>query len=164
MKIVDSAKMKFLKKYRATKRLSKKLYKNLGEYLRDEKGSAVVEFVALALPLFLPLIIFISGSTEISNNQRLVQSFSRQAARAYVTSTSDLVGAQRLEEVQNFFNTQIQNHSGKSGYSLELVCENTPCLTPDKEIKVNGTLIVGGKSYSASTVEIVDKWRDGSSN
>ena len=37
-------------------------------------------------------------------------------------------------------------------------------LTPDKEIKVNGTLNIGDKNYFSSAVEIVDRWRDAYSN
>jgi hypothetical protein len=41
--------------------------------LKDESGSAVLEFVALALPLFVPVIIFLSSFATASNDEFIVR-------------------------------------------------------------------------------------------
>ena len=45
--------------------------------LKNESGSAVVEFVALALPLFVPVIIFLSQFAALSNDEFIVRTLAR---------------------------------------------------------------------------------------
>ena len=45
--------------------------------LKNESGSAVVEFVALALPLFVPVIIFLSQFAGLSNDEFIVRTLAR---------------------------------------------------------------------------------------
>jgi hypothetical protein len=58
--------------------------------LKNENGSAVVEFVALALPLFVPVIIFLSQFAGLSNDEFIVRSLARESVRAYILSANDL--------------------------------------------------------------------------
>jgi Flp pilus assembly protein TadG len=50
--------------------------------LKDESGSAVLEFVALALPLFVPVIIFLSSFATASNDEFIVRTLARETVRA----------------------------------------------------------------------------------
>ena len=49
--------------------------------LKNESGSAVVEFVALALPLFVPVIIFLSQFAGLSNDEFMVRTLARETVR-----------------------------------------------------------------------------------
>ena len=58
--------------------------------LKNESGSAVVEFVAVALPLFVPVIIFLSQFAGLSNDEFIVRTLARESVRAYILSANDL--------------------------------------------------------------------------
>ena len=58
--------------------------------LKDESGSAVLEFVALALPLFVPVIIFLSSFATASNDEFIVRTLARETVRAYILSNNEV--------------------------------------------------------------------------
>jgi Flp pilus assembly protein TadG len=57
--------------------------------LNNERGSASVEFVALAIPLFIPLFIFMNSFASLSDGQDSLRTLAREAARGFVTSSND---------------------------------------------------------------------------
>ncbi|MEN9735621.1 MAG: hypothetical protein RL129_331 [Actinomycetota bacterium] len=131
--------------------------------IKNEEGSAVLEFVALGLPLFLPLFIFLANISQVSVDQRTVQSLARQAARAYVTAPDSNSAQARVEMVKNVFESKhFQNSSNFRNISIQLWCEKNPCLTPDAKVSVTARLISkdGTQSYSGMATEIVDRWRN----
>ena len=38
-------------------------------FANDEKGSAIVEFVVLAIPLFIPIVIYLASFASLSGNE-----------------------------------------------------------------------------------------------
>ncbi|MEI7660514.1 MAG: hypothetical protein WCI82_07055, partial [Actinomycetes bacterium] len=60
--------------------------------LKDESGSAIVEFVALAIPLFIPVFIYLNGFASVSGNEAVVRTLAREGVRAYVASDNDYAG------------------------------------------------------------------------
>jgi Flp pilus assembly protein TadG len=131
--------------------------------IKNEEGSAVLEFVVLGLPLFLPLVIFLTSVSQVSTDQRTVQSLARQAARAYVTAPDQNSAQERIEIVRNVFESRyFQNPSNFRNISIQLWCEKNPCLTPDAKVSVTARLVSkdGIRSYSGVATEIVDKWRN----
>jgi Flp pilus assembly protein TadG len=46
--------------------------------LRCEKGSATVEFVALALPLFVPIIFFLHQFASVSGQEEVARTLARE--------------------------------------------------------------------------------------
>jgi Flp pilus assembly protein TadG len=65
----------------------------------DEEGSAVLEFVALALPLFIPLFIFLNQYAISSDTQSSLRTLSREMARGFVTSENDQVAERVTFEI-----------------------------------------------------------------
>jgi hypothetical protein len=65
--------------------------------IKSENGSASVEFIALALPLFIPLFIFLQQFAGVSAEENIARTLAREGARAYVSSSSD----QSAEEMMN---------------------------------------------------------------
>ena len=59
-----------------------------------EDGGAIVEFVALAIPLFIPIFIYLNSFSSVSANEEIARSMAREILRVYVISESD--GAQLL--------------------------------------------------------------------
>ena len=132
--------------------------------IKDESGSAIVEFVALGLPLFLPLFIFLSNVSQVSSDQRIVQNLARQVARAYVTAPDESSALARVEIVKGVFQSKYfkLNYATGANISIQINCSASPCLTPDSNISVNATITSkdGRHTYQSSATEIVDIWRN----
>ncbi len=124
----------------------------------DEEGSAVLEFVALALPLFIPLFIYLNQYSSTSDAQSSLRTLGREMARGFVTSEND--------EVANRVTFEIFSKGAEIlGFSEELEarsltytyeCKNQPCISPNNEIVI--TLHSQKSKVSISTVEFVSPW------
>ena len=67
--------------------------------LKSEEGSASVEFVLLAIPLFLPILLFLNHFATLSNSELVARTLVRESLRAYVTSPDNNVAADRALQV-----------------------------------------------------------------
>ena len=126
--------------------------------LLDEEGSAVLEFVALALPLFIPLFIFLNQYANSSDAQSSLRTLGREMARGFVTSENDQVAERVTFEI-------FSRGAEVLGYSDELAsgslkyaydCKNNPCISPNNEIVI--TISSKKSNTSISTVEYVSPW------
>ncbi len=124
----------------------------------DEEGSAVLEFVALALPLFIPLFIFLNNYAQTSDAQGNLKTLSREMARAFVTSENDKVAGNVAYEVfvkgANVLGYGNSLSNGNLSYSI--TCLNSPCISPNSEVLV--TLVDKVSQVEISTVEYVSSW------
>jgi Flp pilus assembly protein TadG len=129
--------------------------------MRDS-GSASVEFVILAIPLFLPIFIYLTQFADLSNSEIQSRSLVRQIVRAYV-STQSLDDAQsRAEKVLNY-------GAGRLGFSqseiatmrLTFSCSADPCLTPGARVRGNLTLtsLTSHRVVRVSAQEYVSPWQ-----
>ncbi len=124
----------------------------------DEEGSAVLEFVALALPLFIPLFIFLNNYAQTSDAQGNLRTLSREMARAFVTSENDKVAGNVAYEVfvkgANVLGYGNSLSNGNLSYSIK--CSKSPCISPNSEVLV--TLVDKVSQVEISTVEYVSSW------
>ena len=152
---------------------AKVTYAFFGNLTKDEKGSATLEFVILAIPLFIPLAIYLSTVNANTRELQSMHNAARQSARAFVTSPTEELASVRAEEVISVFREQ-RRASGKSADSgsrgstlgsanevwleMSIRCESTPCLTPNSKV----TVIVKNPQLglTAQDTQIVDSWRD----
>ena len=140
----------------------------------DEKGSAVIEIVILALPLFLPVLIYFSAIGHSSMISADIREIAQQSARAFITSTSQDFEDARLQTVINTFSQSVLIPDGIHEIpNISVICSANPCLTPDSRVQVTIQLSqparkmagifrfinVGPQIYSASDTQIVDAWR-----
>jgi len=63
----------------------------------DDNGSALLEFVWLAVLLLVPLIYVVLGAVTVQRSAFALTAAARDAARAYATSGSDAEGERRAE-------------------------------------------------------------------
>lgn len=129
--------------------------------LKNESGSAVVEFVALALPLFVPVIIFLSQFASLSNDEFIVRTLARESVRAYILSAND------LSATINARNT-IKTGARELGLKEERIkdinftvdCAGLLCISPDNKVEITITLrSQDGKRVSTATArETVSPW------
>lgn len=125
------------------------------------RGSASVEFSLLAIPLFIPLFIFMAQFSHSSDAQDSLRSLARESARAFVTSKDDetafyvanqvvIKGAQLLGYDPNSPETAIE---------LRILCASRPCIAPDNRVLVQLTMNTSGKSQAqVAAIEYVSPW------
>ena len=65
------------------------VWRKITMHLRREDGGAIVEFVALAIPLFIPIFIYLNSFSSISANEVIARSMAREVLRVYVISEND---------------------------------------------------------------------------
>jgi len=141
----------------------KRMITQLGLKISSDEGSAIVEFLLLALPLFLPLVIYLTNVYQDSHSRFDIQNYSRQLARAYVSSGSEEIANARIEVIRHEFeNSLFRKDHFKSAPIVEVHCSGNPCLANGNtvEIIVRAQQLGSGKKFISRTRESVDKWRD----
>ncbi|CAB4856048.1 MAG: hypothetical protein F2786_00650 [Actinobacteria bacterium] len=135
--------------------------KTLLEWLKQDSGSAIVEFVALAIPLFIPIFIYLNNFISISGNEEIVRVLAREGLRAYVVSESDHAGRQVSAQAISV----IAHHLGLSNLeiatlSAQYACSENPCLSPNGQIQITVSYIDTSthRTVIASAQEQVTPW------
>ena len=132
--------------------------RRLSDFVGDESGSAILEFIMIALPLFVPLAIYLNSVGSAAQSSTDLQNVVRQVARAFTTSPSEELASVRANEVLSVYQNQIlPSHGSRAQLSLSISCESSPCLTPDSKVRV--TISESPSGRSASAVQVVDAWR-----
>jgi hypothetical protein len=129
--------------------------------LRNESGSAVVEFVALALPLFIPVIIFLSQFAALSNDEFLVRTLARESVRAYILSTNDLSATLNARNTMKIGARELGLKEERiKDLNFTVDCLGILCITPDNKVEITITLrSQDGKRVSTATArETVSPW------
>ncbi len=142
--------------------------------IREDSGSAIIEFVVLALPLMIPIVIYLGVVHQNSTINSDLHNLARQSARAFITSPNESYEYARLQSIVNLFEKRVLQPDGIVEIpTLSVECSATPCLTPDSRVKVTASLIsirqrfsgifrfitAPEVQFSASDVQIVDAWR-----
>ena len=127
-------------------------------YMRNQRGSATVEFVALALPLFIPLFLYLNLYATRSDLESSLKSLSREMARAIVTAENDEVAFRTSLELfmKGGEVLGLEKKITDGSIRFEILCQVKPCISPENEIRVNIT----SKEIEGivSSVEYVSPW------
>ena len=128
---------------------------------RDERGSATVEFVSLALPLFIPLFIFLNSYSSMSDGEASLRTLSRESVRAFVLAPDDETARRVTSEVIARgaavlgFGNELE--SGALTYNIE--CKESPCISPDNTIRMHMYLkLENGRTIEVQSMEYVSPW------
>ena len=129
--------------------------------VKSESGSAVVEFVALAIPLFIPIFIYLNHFSSVSANEEIARAMAREVLRVYVISENDdaarnLSGKATQMLARQWHLTQSEIDSLRT----RMDCTRMPCLTADGRIKLTITFTdeQTGRNISASAQEHLSPW------
>ena len=129
--------------------------------LRDQSGSAVVEFVALALPLFVPVIIFLSQFAGLSNDEFIVRTLARESVRAYILSANDLSATINTRNTMNIGARELGLKEERiKDLKFTVDCAGLLCITPDNKVEITITLRSqdGKRTSTATARETVSPW------
>ena len=106
-----------------------------------EGGSAIVEFVFLAVLLMVPLFYLVMVLARLQAGAYAVSAASREAGRAYVTAPAQDAALARARSAAGlaFADQGFEAHEG----SLEPIsCTLSPCLSPSGRITITATVMV----------------------
>jgi hypothetical protein len=137
---------------------------------RGEGGSAVVEFVFLAVLMMIPLIYLVMMLGRLQAGAYAAATAAREAGRAYVTAESEESAGRRAEVASRI---AFQDHGFGDNGRVVLSCDGAPCLRPEGRIAVTTEVTVPlplvpsfARSViplevplSASHVAVVDRFR-----
>lgn len=132
--------------------------RHLKTMIKDESGSAILEFIMIALPLFVPLALYLNSIQSTAQGLADLQNIARQVARAYTTSPTEDLALVRANQVLSVYQNQILPiHGDKSVLSLQIICEAQPCLTPNAKVII--TVLEAPSGRNATATQVVDAWR-----
>ena len=140
---------------------SKKGISNLFRALNAETGSATVEFVALAIPLFIPIFIYLNHFSSVSANEEIARSMAREILRVYVISENDDAARDLSGKATQLLARQWHlTDSEVASLRTRMDCSRFPCLTADGRIKLTISFTDGqtGRVISASAQEHLSPW------
>ena len=127
----------------------------------SESGSAIVEFVALAIPLFIPIFIYLNHFSSISVNEEIARSMAREVLRVYVISEDESAARNLSGDAMNLLAQQWKlSHSEIASLRTQMECTYFPCLSANGRIKLTISFNdeQTGRVISASAQEHLSPW------
>jgi hypothetical protein len=117
--------------------------------LREERGSALVEFVFIALVVFVPLVYLVAGFSAVQRGVFASTAAAREAGRALGTAPDAPTGAARAERAvqlavadQHVDATDVRLAYAPPGAGCAAAGSYTPTLTPGERFSVCVTVTV----------------------
>lgn len=136
-------------------------FRFVDEIIRNDKGSASVEFSLLAIPLFIPLFIFMSHFSHASDAQDSLRTLARETARAFVTSKDDetafFVANQVLINGANLLGYDPE--SSDESIKMKISCRELPCIAPDNRVFIELKMKSPNRDdIEVAAIEYVSPW------
>ncbi|MCZ4498763.1 MAG: hypothetical protein JWQ74_1316 [Marmoricola sp.] len=102
---------------------------------RDEVGTAIVEFVWLAILLLVPMLYVLLSVFEVQRSAYAASAAARSASRAFVTSPDQVAGLARARAAAGL---AFADQGIRSGFGLVVACRPDPdrCLVPGSVVTV----------------------------
>lgn len=104
--------------------------KNIFSFFNSDQGNVVIEFTVTAVALFIPISYVAFAATAISTNYIAVQDAARSAARIFATSSTELEGRAKAEQIVN------DQLGASPDLTIKLSCSHNPCLVAEEIVKV----------------------------
>lgn len=126
--------------------------------LKSQNGGAIVEFIGLALPLFIPIFIYLNQYALVSDTESSLRTLAREMSRALVTSENDNVAEAVAFEVfiKGGQALGFGDEIARGDMKYQIQCRSRPCISPNNEIEVIIISIPLDREISA--VEYVSPW------
>lgn len=139
--------------HRLTTRLRARLHQIGGDGADTQAGSAIIEFVFLAVLMIVPLFYLVMVLARLQAGAYGVSAAAREAGRAYVTSEGQAYASQRAHSAAGlaFADQGFDDHEGR----IEISCPMAPCLRPAGRITITARVWVPMPLVPAFFSEIV---------
>ena len=143
------------------KAISSRITSHLKSRFSQEDGGAIVEFVALAIPLFIPIFIYLNRFSSMSANEQIARSMAREVLRVYVISENDGAAQEISGRAAQLLARQWQlSDTEVASLRTSMDCSHFPCLTANGRIKLTLSFIDDEtqRKVSASAQEHLSPW------
>jgi hypothetical protein len=128
---------------------------------RDE-GSASVEFVVLALPLFIPVFIFLGQFATVSSHEMVLQTLTRESLRSFIESSSDESGEALIRQVIEVGGESLGlSQEEIRAIDVEMKCSKSPCHLPNGRVRITLRMdpsVSHGRTIEAAAQEYFSPW------
>jgi len=124
---------------RMTARLRARLSRVGGAGSGAQAGSAIVEFVFLAVLMMVPLFYLVMVLARLQAGAYGVSAAAREAGRAYITAP---VAAQAPLRARSAAGLAFADQGFEKEGTIKISCDATPCLRPDGRVAVTATVTV----------------------
>jgi hypothetical protein len=124
---------------RLTDLLRARLSPSEGGEIGPQTGSAIVEFVFLAVLMMVPLFFLVMVLARLQSGAYAVSAASREAGRAYVTAD---LAAQAPARAYSAAGLAFADQGFAREGRIEIGCDGTPCLRPEGRVRITATLMV----------------------
>jgi hypothetical protein len=94
--------------------------------LEKDAGSATLEFVALAIPLLIPVLLFSTQLSITTSKSALLHNALRESAHLFVSSNNDFLAR---SNVDLFLTKEFPTAE------ISIICDATPCLTHNSLVR-----------------------------
>lgn len=135
--------------------------------LLPDDGNVIVEFIGVTVALLTPLAIIASACIQVANAHLFTEVSARTAARAYVVSSNDTVGARAANSATGLISNDF--NANDSATNIKISCTKKPCLTPggyvtvtiSKQVRLDLPRVFGSRSVLVSSqhTAVVDELR-----
>lgn len=144
----------------------------------SEEGSAITEFVLIATPLFIPMLLFFMSLQNVAMEEIRVENLARQTLRAFVTAESISLGHQRIDYILDRFSELEKEKGRETKFTYNISCGGQRCLTPGSRVRIDLYRAFKTDDFGiskgristeidkqerkavASATGVVDKWRE----
>ena len=130
--------------------------------MQREEGSASVEFVVLALPLFIPIFIFLGQFSVVSSHEMVLQTLARESLRSYIESSNDQTGEALIREVIEIGGKNLGlSQQEIAAIDVEMKCSKSPCHQPNGRVRLTLTMdpsVSHGRTIEAAAQEYFSPW------
>jgi Flp pilus assembly protein TadG len=127
-----------------------------------EEGSASVEFVVLALPLFIPIFIFLGQFSVVSSHEMVLQTLARESLRSYIESSNDESGEALIRQVIEVGGKSLGlSQQEIRAIYVEMMCSKSPCHQPNGRVRITLTMdpsVSHGRTIEAAAQEYFSPW------
>ncbi len=127
-----------------------------------QEGSASVEFVLLALPLFIPIFIFLGQFSTVNSNEAVMQTLARESLRSYIESSNGETGESLIRQVIEIGGKNLGLSKEEiTAITVEMRCSKNPCHQPNGRVRITLTMdpsINHGRIVQAAAQEYFSPW------
>ena len=140
----------------------KKMLLYLQKVIGRQDGSASIEFVVLALPLFIPIFIFLGQFSNASSHETVMQTLARESLRSYIESSDGESGEALIRQVIEVGGKNLGLSQDEiRAIGVEMKCSKNPCHLPNGRVRITLTMdpsVNHGRIVQAAAQEYFSPW------
>jgi hypothetical protein len=116
----------------------------------------------LALPLFIPIFIFLGQFAAVSSHEMAMQTLARESLRSFIESSSDKSGEALIRQVIEVGGKSLGlSQQEIKAIDVEMKCSKSPCHLPNGRVRITLRMdpsVSHGRTIEAAAQEYFSPW------